>query len=40
MQDVWVAELDKVLVEELNEWVTNPLGPDQTSALQIKTTSA
>ena len=28
-----VAELDKVLVGELNEWVANPLGPAQTSAL-------
>ena len=31
-----VAELDKVLVRELNDWVANPLGPGQTSALQIK----
>ena len=38
--DVWVAEPDKVLVGELNEWVANPLGPGQTSALQIKTRSA
>ena len=37
---VWVAEPDKVLIGELNEWVANPLGPDQTSALQIKTRSA
>ena len=35
-----VAEADKVLVGELNEWVANPLGPGQTSALQIKTRSA
>ena len=35
-----VAEPDKVLVEEINEWVANPLGPGQTSALQIKTRSA
>ena len=35
-----VAELDKVLVGELNKWVANPLGPGQTSALQIKTRSA
>ena len=35
-----VAEPDKVLVGELNEWVANPLGPGQTSALQIKTRSA
>ena len=34
---VLVAELDKVLVGKLNEWVANPLGPGQTSALQIKT---
>ena len=37
---VWVAEPDKVLVRELNKWVANPLGPGQTSALQIKTRSA
>ena len=35
-----VAEPDKVLVRELNEWVANPLGQGQTSALQIKTRSA
>ena len=35
-----VAEPDKVLVGELNEWVANPLGLGQTSALQIKTRSA
>ena len=35
-----VAEPDKVLVGELNEWVANPLGPGQTSAQQIKTRSA
>ena len=35
-----VAEQDKVLVGELNEWVANPLGPGQTSALQIKARSA
>ena len=35
-----VAEPDKVLVGELNTWVANPLGPGQTSALQIKTRSA
>ena len=35
-----VAEPDKVLVGELNEWVANPLGPGQTSTLQIKTRSA
>ena len=35
-----VAEPDKVLVRELNEWVANPLSPGQTSALQIKTRSA
>ena len=40
LMDVWVAEPDKVLVGELNEWVANPLVPDQTSALQIKTRSA
>ena len=38
-QNCLVAEPDKVLVE-LNEWVANPLGPGQTSALQIKTRSA
>ena len=31
-----VAEPDKVLVGEINEWVANPIGPGQTSALQIK----
>ena len=31
-----VAEPDKVLVGELNEWVANPLGQGQTSALQIR----
>ena len=31
-----VAEPDKVLVGEVNEWVANPLGPGQTSPLQIK----
>ena len=35
-----VAEPDKVLVGELNVWVANTLGPDQISALQIKTRSA
>ena len=35
-----VAEPDKVLVGEINEWVANPIGPGQTSALQIKTRSA
>ena len=35
-----VAEADKVLVGELNKWVAHPLGPGQTSALQIKTRSA
>ena len=35
-----VAEPDKVLVGELNQWVANPLGPGQTSALQIKSRSA
>ena len=35
-----VAEPDKVLVGGLNDWVANPLGPGQTSALQIKTRSA
>ena len=35
-----VAEPDKVLVGELNKLVANPLGPGQTSALQIKTRSA
>ena len=29
-----VAEPDKVLVGELNEWVANPLGQGQTSALK------
>ena len=38
--DCLVAEPDKVLVGELNEWVANPLGPGRTSALQIKTRSA
>ena len=37
---VLVAEPDKELVGELNKWVANPLGPGQTSALQIKTRSA
>ena len=31
-----VAEPDKVLVGERNEWVANPLGPGQTSALQVE----
>ena len=31
-----VAEPDKVLVGEVNEWVANPLGPGQTSALLIR----
>ena len=31
-----VSEPDKVLVGELNKWVSNPLGPGQTSALQMK----
>ena len=35
-----VAEPEKVLVGELNEWVADPLGPGQTSALQIKARSA
>ena len=39
-QTCLVTEPDKVLVGELNEWVANPLGPGQTSALQIKTRSA
>ena len=34
-----VAEPDKVLVGELNEWVANPPGLGQTSALQIQTRS-
>ena len=34
-----VAEPDKVLVGELNGWVANPLGPGQTSALQIRISS-
>ena len=37
---VWAAGPDKVQVGELNEWVANPLGGGQTSALQIKTRSA
>ena len=40
LQHCLVAEPDKVLVGELNEWVANPLGPGQTSALKIKTRSA
>ena len=35
-----IAEPDKVLVRELNEWVASPLGPGQTSALPMKTRSA
>ena len=40
MVGVLVAEPDKVPVGELNKWVANPIGPGQTSALQIKTRSA
>ena len=35
-----VAEPEKVLVGELNKWGANPLGPGQTSTIQIKTRSA
>ena len=35
-----ITEPDKVLVGELNEWVADPLGTGQTSALQMKTRSA
>ena len=37
---VWFLGLDEVLGKRTNEWVANPLGPGQTSALQIKTRSA
>ena len=35
-----VARPDEVLGWRTNEWVPNPLGQGQTSALQIKTGSA
>ena len=35
-----VARPDKVLSWRTIEWVANPLGPGQTSAIQIKTRSA
>ena len=37
---VWFRGRTKYLVGRTNEWVANPLGPGQTSALQIKTRSA
>ena len=37
---VWFLGLVEVLGERSNEWVANPLGPGQKSALQIKTRSA
>ena len=36
----WFLGLVKVLGKKSNEWVANPLGLGQTSALQIKTRSA
>ena len=36
---VWFVGLVEVLGWKSNEWVANPLGPGQTSALQIKTRS-
>ena len=36
IENCLVAEPDKVLVGELKEWVANPLGPGQTSALQMQ----
>ena len=38
--NVFFAMPDEVLSWRTNEWVANPLGPEQTSALQIKTRSA
>ena len=35
-----VPRPDEVLGWRTNEWIANPLGPEQTSALQIKTRSA
>ena len=37
---VWFLGLVEVLRKKSNEWVANPLGLGQTSALQIKTRSA
>ena len=37
---VWFLGRTKYLVGRTNEWVANPIGPGQTSALQIKTRSA
>ena len=39
-QIVWFLGQTKYLVGRTYEWVANPLGPGQTSALQIKTRSA
>ena len=33
---IWILGLVEVLGWKSNEWVANPLGPGQTSALQIK----
>ena len=38
--NVWFLGRTKYLVGRTNEWVANPLGLWQTSALQIKTRSA
>ena len=40
LKGVWFLGRTKYLVGRTNEWVANPLGPLQTSALQIKTRSA
>ena len=37
---VWFLGLVEVLGWKSNDWVDNPLGPGQTSAIQIKTRSA
>ena len=40
LSSVQYPRMDKVLGWGTNEWVANSLGPEQTSALQIKTRSA
>ena len=40
VMDVWFLGRTKYWVGRTNEWVANPLGPGQTSELQIKTRSA
>ena len=36
-ETVWFLSLVEVLGWKSNEWVANPIGPGQTSALQMKT---